>query len=236
MDTFIFDLYGTLADIRTDEQSEKFHKKFLKSCGDLFGAVDFFGEYFRLMEREAKKEEYAEPDVIKIFKEIAFIGGKKLSDGEAEKAAKRFRSLSRKKLRLYPHVRGMLSRLKKSGAALYILSNAQSAFTRDEISSLKIGKYFNGIYLSSDFGYKKPSQKFFSFFIRKNNINLKTAVYIGNDISSDVLGAKGAGLRAVYINTAISPAGDSALKAEKEGAYVVKDHSALKKTLLGLLK
>jgi len=231
---FIFDLYGTLADIRTDESSARFRDKFLKKCGRMFGTADFFAEYERLTSM-AGADEYAEPDVLRIFLQIAERGGTVLTEEEALKAARIFRELSRSRLKLYPRVRRILFSLKKGGAKVYILSNAQSCFTLDEIKKLGLDELSDGTELSSDFGYKKPSGKFFWYFIDKYSIDVKNAVYIGNDISSDVVGAGGAGLAAVYIHTSVSPASDSLEKAEKVADYTVKNHKELKKLLLSFI-
>lgn len=232
---FIFDLYGTLVDIRTDETSPRFKKRFLKKCGSLFGTADFFGEYARRTEDAQKSCEYAEPDVLKIFSDIAEVGGNTISSEEALYATKIFRKFSRSRLKLYPGVKGLLSSIKRRGAKIYILSNAQSCFTLEEIKKLGLDKFADGIELSSDFGYKKPSEKFFAYFIDKYSADVKRAVYIGNDISSDVVGAKGVGLTSVYIHTAISPRADSLEKAEKVAAYATDSHKKLKKLLLSLV-
>lgn len=235
MKNFLFDIYGTLIDILTDEGSPAFRKRFLSECGSLFGSADFFSEYFRLIAAEEAKDEYREADVLKIFCDIARIGGNELSEGEALKAALIFRKLSTKKFGVYPHVLSTLSKLKAAGGRIYIVSNAQTCFTLDELKRTGIDRIADGIELSSSFGYKKPSGRFFNYAIDKYGLDRSESIYIGNDISADILGARGAGLKTVYIHTSISPASDTFGMGEKEADYAVKNHAELKKLLLSLV-
>ena len=48
----------------------------------------------------------------------------------------------------------MLQRIKDAGKKIFLLSNAQVAFTAPEISLLGLTRYFDGILLSSDAGVK----------------------------------------------------------------------------------
>jgi len=235
MKNFLFDLYGTLIDIRTDEFSPLFRKNFLAEWGDRFGCADFFKEYSRLISEEEAKEKYLEPDVLKIFLKIARIGGKELSLEDAKEAARRFRALSTKKFKLYPHVLSALSSIKKKDGKIYIVSNAQSCFTLDELERTGLYNLMDGVELSSDFGYKKPAASFFNYALNKYSLSAAESIYVGNDISADILGAKGVGLKTAYIRTAISPKSDTLKRGAEEADYAVKNHAELKKLLLSLI-
>lgn len=129
----------------------------------------------------------------------------------------------------------MLSSLRLSGAGLYILSNAQACFTNDELIRTGLDVMVDGTELSSDFGYKKPSARFFNYAVNKYSLEKSESVYVGNDISADIIGARGAGLKTAYIYTDISPASDSFKRGEKEADYAAKNHAELKKILLSLI-
>lgn len=235
MKNFLFDLYGTLIDIRTDEFSPSFQSNFLSECGELFGSADFFKEYFRLIAIEESREKYREADVLKIFSDIARIGGRELSAADAAEAARAFRRLSTKKFNLYQGVKETLTLLKEAGGKIYIVSNAQACFTMDEIERAGIDKLADGIELSSSFGYKKPSRRFFNYAVSKYSLKKSESVYIGNDISADIIGARGAGLKTVYIHTEISPASDTYKRGAEEADYAAENHAELKKLLLSLI-
>jgi len=228
---FVFDLYGTLAGIRTDENSQSFKRKFLQRCGDVFNNVDFFKRYGEIINACPP---LSEPDVCKVFIEIAAEGGREISYKNAWDIAQIFRELSLKKLWLYPYVGTMLKGLKKGGAEIIILSNAQSAFTLGEIKRLKLDTFCDKIELSSDFGKKKPAREFFLHAIEKYNLDPSETIYIGNDIACDIVGAKSVGLKTAYIFTAISPQTDSLEKARLTSDFITPSHKDVKTLLLSL--
>ena len=93
------------------------------------------------------------------------------------------------------------------------------------MNALKIIPYFDGIFISSEHGCKKPDTEFFEKLIRTCNIDRKGAVMIGNDGVCDIEGAKKAELATVYIRTEISP------KEEfPEADYVLKEMDMKKLT------
>ena len=222
MKNFIFDFYGTLADIRTDEEDEKFRKQMQK----YFGCADFRERYISLCKEQETGEEYCEIDLLKVFEQ--------LSPDNSAQAAKYFRDKSRSKLKLYAGVRTTLKKLKKGGARLFILSNAQACFTVEELKKLKITQYFDGIELSSDFGKKKPSPEFFGHIVNKYSLDKSQTIYIGNDISADILGAKAAGLNSAYIKSNLSPKADTLGQALAVCGFATDSFNQLAKYLLSL--
>lgn len=203
MKNFAFDLYGTLIKIRTDENSTSFRKKiaarFNKLCGK---EIDFWTEYDDIFGAVAAEDE---ADFIEVIRRIAHGHGVEIAKEKAAAFALRFRRTSTIRIGVYKGVRKALKSLKKAGARLYILSNAQSSFTLNEIRKCRLTKYFDGIELSSDFGKKKPSKEFFCHLAQKYNLDLKDTVYTGNDYVCDILSSKSLGMKSVYVHTDISP-------------------------------
>lgn len=220
MRNFAFDLYGTLVDIHTDESSPEFRKEFddylFRQCGK---EVEFWPYYDALCKGFNSSER--EFDIVEQIMTICENAGVHADRRRAKLAAAGFRKLSLKKLAVYPGIKEMLATLKSMGAELYMLSNAQSSFTVDEIDKLGLVPFFDGIELSSDFGYKKPSRLFFEHFIEKYGLEPAQTVFIGNDLNCDVVPAKRAGMCAVYIHTGISPQTDSVAVANTVADYVV---------------
>lgn len=224
-------MYGTLIDIHTDEDDPAFRRniseEFFSLCG---GRCDFWKEYARLCAPPAD-DEYYEPDLIDVFSALAKECGAELTRERLEEFAYRFRTASRKKLRLYPEVKSMLSALKDRGAKIYLLSNAQACFTRREMEELSLTRYFDGILLSSDAGVKKPSRRFFNKLLKDFKLDKEDTVYTGNDYYCDVLGAKAAGLYTAYIRT-YSEAPLEEVK--KSASFVAEDFKTLKDKLISL--
>ena len=74
-----------------------------------------------------------------------------------------------------------------------------------ELERLGLAEYFDGIYLSSDYGVKKPDRRFFQALLRERNIAPETAVMVGNDGLCDVRGGRDAGMDTIYIRSNLSP-------------------------------
>lgn len=213
----IFDLYGTLVDIRTEENAPALWEKLAKDFAD-YGA-DYTPEelkkaYFSLVEQAEKAMGAGKGDVHEAHPEIRLepVFAKLLTDkgvnadsALALKVGRRFREYSMIFIKLYEGVPEMLAALKQAGKRVWLLSNAQRMFTVYEMDFLGITDAFDGIYLSSDYGVKKPDPRFFQVLLRERKIDPTKAVMVGNDGTCDILGAKAVGLSTVYIHSNISP-------------------------------
>lgn len=211
---YIFDLYGTLIDIRTDESADKFWEKvaqIYKSHGAQYDAMELKQHYHRIAKSEEHLEHFAHPfyknieiDLEHVFKRLYQRKGVKADQKIIDDTAVKFRKASTEFITLYDGVIDLLESLKKSGKKIYLLSNAQRCFTYPELVELGIVKYFDGIFISSDHSCCKPSRVFFDKLLKKFNLEKNESIMIGNDCISDMGGAKKAGLDALYIHQEIS--------------------------------
>ena len=220
-DTCIFDLYGTLVDIRTDENKEELWEKlslFYAFYGAFYTPEELARSYKRLTGEMTAGHEELRRDSHEAFPEIrieevfrALFEEKGIAPDEplVRHAGQFFRILSMEFIRLYDGTEEMLSAVKESGRKIYLLSNAQRIFTEYEMNALGITKYFDGIFISSDEGCKKPDLKFFRKLIDTCGIDPERAVMVGNDGICDIEGAKRAGLGTVYVHSDISPGEDA---------------------------
>ena len=220
-ETCIFDLYGTLVDIRTDENKEELWEKlslFYAFYGAFYTPEELARSYKRLTGEMTAGHEELRRDSHEAFPEIrieevfrALFEEKGIAPDEplVRHAGQFFRILSMEFIRLYDGTEEMLSAVKESGRKIYLLSNAQRIFTEYEMNALGITKYFDGIFISSDEGCKKPDLKFFRKLIDTCGIDPERAVMVGNDGICDIEGAKRAGLGTVYVHSDISPAEDA---------------------------
>ena len=206
---FIFDVYGTLVDIRTNEYEEETWSKLAETLG-------FYGVYYSVPElREAYfsscelqvtlgKKQYSCPevDVVEVFRHIFENKNKKAALSLATHLAQQFRAFSTEYIRVFDGVTETLNKLKRAGKKLYILSNAQSCFTKQEIAKLGLRKYFNGVMYSSDEGCAKPDPALFKRLLDKYGLKRNECVYIGNDPITDVDGAHNAKIDCLWLKTA----------------------------------
>lgn len=231
MKNFLFDLYGTLVNVRTNERDPKFIKRYERYFRRINPEVDFWQSYAHGCESlQANADEYFEPNIFKVFKAAA----PSASEEKLLKAAYVFRKYSRSKLCLYNGARKLLIGLKERGAKVYLLSNAQACFTVSELKKLKLYGLFDGIELSSDFGRKKPCKEFFNHIIEKYGLEVGQSVYCGNDYFADVAGAKSVGLSAAYIKSGISPADDDLDKIKNVADFATADYKSFINYLLGI--
>lgn len=197
----IFDLYGTLIDIHTDEYINIFWES-VRLC---------FSKYKEYPTAESLQKAYLdacaklslkadEIDIIDAFKIIY----PKRTEKEYIEIAWIFRQCSTVYIRKYYGVDTLLQYLKENGFKIYLLSNAQSSFTRPELDNLELTPYFDDIFISSELGVKKPNPKFLTALLDKHNINVEEAVMIGNDYEADIIPAKALGLSAIYLETNLS--------------------------------
>lgn len=213
----IFDLYGTLADIRTDEDDPALWA----AMADHYRAhgADYRPEVLRqayrhacrrreqaLMARQpSDRQVWPEIRLELVFQDLFVQKGVPASLPEAVGTGRLFRRLSTRYIRLYDGARELLQALRAGGQRVWLLSNAQAIFTLDELARLDIQGLFDGVYLSSQLGVKKPDRRFFDALLRERSIDPGRAVMVGNDGLCDVWGARQAGLATVYIRSDISP-------------------------------
>jgi putative hydrolase of the HAD superfamily len=125
----------------------------------------------------------------------------------------------------------MLRDLRKVGG-VYLLSNAQSCFTVDELKTCGLYDLFDGIIISSDVGTKKPWGEIFNIAFDRFGITPENSIYVGNDMRDDILGASSKGMRTLYIETTQS--GSYPHLDLPKPTFVVKNHAEMKERLISL--
>ena len=214
-ENYIFDLYGTLVDIKTDEMSLSLWKKLAKlyaAYGAVYKPKQLRKAYIRYDREERRRLadksgcEYPEIKLEYVFLRLLMeapegnVRVPEAKDVWAEFMANAFRTLSKKYIKLYPETIDTLKGLKKKGCKLYLLSNAQAIFTRPEISLVGLDKYFDKMYISSDYGTMKPEKSFMDRLIEDERLDKAKSVMIGNEIRSDIKIADLCGVDGILIN------------------------------------
>lgn len=209
----IFDLYGTLVDIHTEENALVWEKTAI-----FFGfyGAHYTGEELKtafcaaMSRREAQAGQSYEcfPDIPfeqvmeELFRDKGIEGN---ADALGIQAAQLFRISSIEYIKLYPHVPEALAKLRGKGYRLWLLSNAQRVFTAYELRHLGLGEQLDGIYISSDYGCRKPDLRFYNALLTEQKLDVKKCLMIGNDRETDIAGAKAAGMDTLYMHTNLTP-------------------------------
>ena len=209
----IFDLYGTLVDIHTEEDSTVWEKTAL-----YFGyyGAHYTGEELEQAFREAMAARKAragqtyecfpdlpfEPVMAELFRARGVTDS---ADALGLNAAQMFRIASTDYIRLYPHALKALAFLREKGFRLWLLSNAQRVFTAFELQHLGLGEQLDGIYISSDYGCRKPDSRFYKALLEEQSLDPASCLMIGNDRETDIAGAKSLGMATLYMHTGLTP-------------------------------
>lgn len=229
---YLFDLYGTLVDINTDEYKSSLWKD-LAMIYSLSGARYTPGEiheqYDVLLKKQIlsiPKDKYTttpEPQIEYVFQKLFTQKGVKCDMELAKVTGRTFRALSLTYLKLYDGVDELFKAIRSHGGRSFLLSNAQRIFTEPEIRLLGLYDLFDDIMISSDEGSAKPDIKFYKRMLDKHDLDPRETIMIGNDYITDIRGSYQAGLDSLYLHTNISPE----IKGELLAKYVVMSGSLI---------
>ena len=200
MAAIIFDLYGTIIDIQTNENSDDFWFKLAKQTKKYkkYEPETLKSTYKNICLELSKEKE--EIEIRDVFRKLYNIDGLKL-----DKVCLKFRKLSTGYITVYGGAKKLLTRLKENNDKVFLLSNAQEAFTIPELKKLKLYDYFDGIAISSVYGIKKPNKEFFQQAINNFNVQGEDIIMVGNDYVCDIAPANELGLKTVFIETNLTP-------------------------------
>lgn len=234
-DTYVFDLYGTLVDIYTEEQDQNVWEKlslffgYYNACYEPEELKSCYSQIVKQRESELKKtllvqrndshEAVPEIDITEVFQKLYEQKGIHPDDALVIHTGQFFRVLSTEYVRLYRGTDKMLKHLKEHGKKKYLLSNAQRIFTEYEMHVLGISSFFDGILISSDYATKKPDRAFFEILIKKYQIDISKTLFVGNDSVTDIAGASETGMDTFYVHSNISPKDDHTELAD----YIVEN-------------
>ena len=209
----IFDLYGTLVDIHTEENDTVWEKTayYFGFHGAVYSPSELKEQFTAtIRSREAHVGQSYEcfPDIPfeQVMEDLFREKGISQNVGQlAFHAAQLFRITSLEYIRLYPRVKEVLAHLRDQGCRVWLLSNAQRAFTEYELRYLDLLDDFDGVYISSDHMCRKPDRRFFEALICEHKLDRKHCLMVGNDRNTDIGGAQTAGLDTLYIHTELTP-------------------------------
>ena len=229
---YIFDLYGTLVDINTNEWKASLWKNMALlyslsgapyTAREIRKAYDtYLQEAIALVPAE-KFSTNPEPQILYVFKKLYTAKGAECSDELAEYTGRFFRMLTIKYVKLYDGVHELFAKIRENGGKIYLLSNAQRIFTEPEIRMLGIYDEFDDVMISSDEGCAKPDVCFYQRLIDKHGLDVKECIMIGNDHITDVKGSYEAGMDSLYLYTNISPKPEGEILAK----YIIMSGSLI---------
>ena len=134
------------------------------------------------------------------------------------------------KVELMPDAFRLLEQLKGKYTITLVSNFTDSNFLNKTLSQLGLTEFFNNVIISDEFGWRKPHPNIFKRFLELSNVKPEEAVFIGDDLGVDIKGAKGLGIKTVYLATKTSLVNVSATIPE----FTIKSLSEVSKLLLNL--
>ncbi len=200
----LFDLYKTLIDMLIDEESADLWKNLAFFLGYNNIDVDpeslrrnFFATIAREQEAAFPSRPFPEIDMLTVLR-------KTLGDEAADERLllcflQSYRAFSTLRFGVFDDVFPTLERL-KAGYRLGLVSNAHRVYAEPEMRMLRLDGWWDVVVMSSDHGVSKPEPKLFQIALDALSIPASDAIYVGDSLEHDVVGARGAGLKVVHID------------------------------------
>lgn len=204
----LFDLYGTLIDIETNEGMEEIYRAiahYLTYHCIYLRRWEVRDRYYRIMkqQKEARGEEYPEIDVEAIWNEFLMqegIRSPSIRGQQAKVIAQIYRGVSRNRLQLYPGVKEVLNEL-RTRYQLALVSDAQPCYALPEIRAVGLDGYFDPIIISSYYGYRKPDSRLFKMALERLGLEPYQVIGVGNDMFRDIHGARILGIKSIFFDS-----------------------------------
>lgn len=113
------------------------------------------------------------------------------------------------KTALIDGARELLDALSARGYRMGIVTNGFREVQYNKMRSSDIEKYFDTVVLSDEIGINKPDRRFFDYAVSKASSQHLNNIMIGDNYATDILGALGAGWKAVWFTGGADPSNDT---------------------------
>ncbi|MFQ5472008.1 MAG: HAD family hydrolase [Dehalococcoidia bacterium] len=84
--------------------------------------------------------------------------------------------------------------------SLSIVTNGEDDIQRGKLRHLALGEHFRHLVISGNVGYEKPDPRIFEHALALAGVPASEALVVGDRLETDVVGAKAAGIRAVWFD------------------------------------
>jgi putative hydrolase of the HAD superfamily len=186
----LFDLYGTLVDIKTNEEDAALWRRLADwlhaNLGRDVWPDQLHWDYARLVDEEVR----IHGEGFALSKAIHELLGKEVSEEQVRRFANELRKLSTQSLALREYAIPLLARLRTEQFRLALVSNTEAIFTNYDIDCVGLRGFFDAIVLSSEVGVAKPDPGILEEALRSILVTAREAVFVGDTVETDALAAR----------------------------------------------
>jgi putative hydrolase of the HAD superfamily len=118
----------------------------------------------------------------------------------AQRSADRYNVYRSKYYTLFPGATDLLRSLRARGKKLGLVTNGLSETHREKIALLRLGEFFDAVFLSDEVGMVKPDPLLFAHACRTLGSSPARAAMVGDRYDRDISGALEAGLFTIWLN------------------------------------
>jgi putative hydrolase of the HAD superfamily len=147
------------------------------------------------------------------FRRLWRQAGAEATDGVAREAASRYRRSYLAERCLVPGAAGLL-RAVRPFAPIGIVTNNVLAEQEDKLRQFGLRPLVDELVVSAEEGVSKPDPVIFLRALARLGCEASEAVMVGDTWTSDIVGARAAGIRAIWFNRRGLPSPDPGLAAE----------------------
>ncbi|CAM3650260.1 HAD family hydrolase [Kibdelosporangium persicum] len=108
--------------------------------------------------------------------------------------------------RLFADALPCLDWMRAAGLKLAAVTNASGPAQRDKMACLGLTRFFDAVVIAGEVGMAKPDPGIFHAACEDLHVKPANAVHIGDRLDLDAIGARNAGLHAVWLNREDEPA------------------------------
>lgn len=101
---------------------------------------------------------------------------------------------------LFPEAQGVVASLRDAGIGIALVTNGAADTQRGWLDALGINDWFDLIVVSAEVGAVKPDSAIFGRVLDSSAVSSAEVWHVGDNLRTDVAGAAGAGMAAVWVN------------------------------------